>query len=353
MQKIRVGIIGCGVIAPTHAECYRKIAGVELAWACDLIEDKARALADKYQIEKVTVDYRDVMADPSVTCVSVCTDHASHAPISVAALKAGKHVLCEKALTSSTKGLNAMMAAHRQRPKLVFEGVFQHRFDALYRHVKSLIEKRTFGTILTAAVQVRCKRTNEYYRTAKWRGTWAEEGGAVLINQAIHYIDVLVWIMGGVDSVCGVYDNLTHKGVIETEDTATAALRFRCGAVGTIEATCSSHLDWEPTISIHGAEGSIDLRGDQPIKVVFQDKAKEETVRAELVSAVNTPGELLGKSYYGTGHPAQIEDFVSAIREKRKPHIPAASARHTVDVVLAIFQSHRKGRWVKIPAPGR
>ena len=155
--------------------------------------------------------------------------------------------------------------------------------------------------------------------------------------------------MGGVDSVCGVYANLTHKGVIETEDTATAALRFRCGAVGTIEATCSSHLNWEPTISIHGSEGSIDLRGDQPIKVVFADKAKEKAVKAELAAAVNTPGELFGKSYYGTGHPAQIEDFVSAIREKRKPLIPAALARHTVDVVLGIFQSHRSRKWVKLP----
>jgi len=349
MQKIRVGIIGCGVVAPSHVKCYRKIEGVELAWACDLIKKKAKALAQKYQIEKVTADYRDVMADPDVTCVSVCTDHASHAPITVAALKAGKHVLCEKALAASTKGLNAMMAAHRRQPRLVFAGVFQHHFDAIYRHMQSLVKMNAFGTILTAAVQVRCKRTNAYYQADKWRGTWAKEGGAVLINQAIHYIDILVWIMGGVDSVCGVYANLTHKGVIETEDTATAALRFRCGAVGTIEATCSSHLNWEPTISIHGSEGSIDLRGDQPIKVIFADKAREKAVKAELAAAVNTPGELLGKSYYGTGHPAQIEDFVSAIREKRKPLIPAALARHTVDVVLGIFQSHRSRKWVKIP----
>jgi len=322
---------------------------VELAWACDLVEDKARRLAEKYTIERFTTDYRDVLADPSVTCVAVCTDHASHAPITVAALKAGKHVLCEKALAATAKGMATMLAAHRRRPGLVFEGVFQHRFDAINRHLKALVEKKAFGQVLTAGVQVRCKRTNEYYNGDAWRGTWAKEGGAVLINQAIHYIDLLVWIMGGVESVSGVYDNLTHQDAMETEDTATAAVRFRCGGLGTIEATSSSHLDWETTLSIHGTEGSIDVRDDRPLKVACLDKARETAIQAELAAALSAPGELLGKSYYGTGHPAQIEDFVAAIRGKRKPFVSAASARHTVDVVLALYESHRRGKRVSVP----
>jgi predicted dehydrogenase len=244
-----------------------------------------------------------------------------------------------------------MLAAHRRRPRLVFEGVFQHRFDALYRYVKGLVQAGAFGTLLTAAVQVRCRRTAEYYRADAWRGTWAREGGAVLINQAIHFIDLLVWLMGGVRAVCGTYTNLTHRRVIETEDTAAGALRFRNGAVGTLEATCSSHLGWEPTLSFHGSEGSLDLRGNQPLKVAFADPRLEKKIRAGLAAALKEPGKLFGKSYYGTGHPAQIADFVAAIRNRRRPTIPAASARHTVDVVLALYESHRTGRWM--PVAGR
>ncbi|MCX6992736.1 MAG: Gfo/Idh/MocA family oxidoreductase [Kiritimatiellaeota bacterium] len=348
MNKIRIGIIGCGVIAPGHLASYRKLADVELAWACDLVEAKARQMAAEYNIARITTDFRKVLQDKSVTGVSICTDHASHAPLTVAALKAGKHVLCEKALSSTTAKMNAMMAAHAKHPELVFAGVFQHRFDPVARYVKRLVDEGTFGTILTAGIQVRCLRTNAYYQGDAWRGTWAGEGGSVLINQAIHFIDAIAWIMGGVESVCGTCGNLTHQGVIETEDTATAALRFKSGALGTIEATCSSHFDWETTLSIHGVAGSVEVRNNKPVKIVFGDKALMERVQAEMTAIIDKPALNVGKSYYGTGHPAQIADFVDAIRSHRLPFIPAASARHTVEIVLAIYKSHRTGRRVVV-----
>jgi len=154
-QKIRVGIIGCGVIAPTHADGFRRQKGVELAWACDLARDKAQKLADAFGIPGVTTDYKQVMADKTVNCIAVCTDHASHVPITVAALKAGKHVLCEKALAASEEGLNSMFAEHARHPSLVFGGVFQHRFEPVNRCLKRMVEQGVFGTILTAGVQVR------------------------------------------------------------------------------------------------------------------------------------------------------------------------------------------------------
>lgn len=344
MNKIRIGIIGCGVVAPMHLASYRKLADVELAWACDLVEAKARHMADTYGIEKTTTDFRQVLQDTSVAGVSICTDHASHAPLAVAALKAGKHVLCEKALSSTTAKMNAMLAAHAKHPALVFEGVFQHRFDPITRYLKRLVDEGTFGTILTAGMQVRCLRTNAYYQTDKWRGTWDMEGGSVLINQAIHFIDAIAWIMGGVESVCGTCANLAHQGVIETEDTATAALRFKSGSLGTIEATCASHFDWETTLLIHGVAGSVEVRDDKPIKIVFGDKALTERVQSEMAALAKGPALNIGKGYYGQGHPAQIADFVDAIRSNRPPFIPAASARHAVEIVLAIYKSHRTGR---------
>ena len=346
-KKIKCGVIGCGIVAPSHVQGYQLLDNVAVTWACDIVEEKARALAAKHGIPRVTADYTEVLRDAEVDCISVCTDHASHAPITAAALAAGKHVLCEKALAANAAGLDRMFAAHAKHPELVFSGVFQHRFDAVFQQVKRLVEQGAFGTILTAAVQVRCLRTNDYYRADQWRGTWAHEGGAVLINQAIHFIDALVWIMGGVAALCGTYSNLTHGDAIETEDTAVATLRFGCGALGTLEATCSSHLGWEHTLSIHGSHGSLDLRDGTPLKVAFDDAAAGQRISAELAACREQQAARADKLHYGASHPTQIADFIEAIQERRAPFVSALSARHTVEVVLAIYESHRRGCWVR------
>ena len=347
-RKLRVGIVGCGVIAPLHAESYRLADGVEITWACDLVEEKARRLAEKYGIAHVTTDYREVTAAADVDCISVCTDHASHSPITVAALDDGKHVLCEKALAASPAGLDAMFAAHARRPELAFGGVFQHRFDQDVQLLKRLVEDGSLGDLLTAGVQIRCWRSPDYYRADRWRGTWAEEGGAVLINQAIHFIDALLWIVGGARAVNGVYANLTHGDSMETEDTAVATLKFAGGALGILEATCSSHLSWEPTLSLHGTRGSIDLRGGLPLKVRFTDEATAKRIEQELAECDRAMKVAAGKRHYGTTHPELIADFVEAIRTGRQPFVTAQSARHAVDVVLGIYQSHRSGSWVDL-----
>lgn len=348
-KPIKCGIIGCGVIAPTHALCYRQLEDVQVAWACDLVEAKARRLAERFEIPRVTTDYRQVFADPEVDLVSVCTDHASHSPLAVAALEAGKHVVCEKALAASHRGLTAMIEAHRRFPKQVFAGIFQHRHDPINQYLKRLIEEGAFGTILTAGVQMRCLRTPDYYNADEWRGTWAHEGGAVLINQAIHYIDLLQWTMGGVAAVSGTFANLTHRESMETEDTAVASLRFRNGALGTLDATCSSNLDWEPTLSYHGSEGSLDLRHDRIMKVSFRNQELGARIAKDIATITDVPPPPPGKLYYGSGHPAQLADVVAAVREGRAPFVTAESARHTVDLVLSIYESHRKQTWIELP----
>jgi len=347
-RKLKIGIIGCGVIAPVHAESYGLLDNVEIAWACDLVEEKARRLAEKYKIRNVTTDYAEVLADEGVDGISVCTDHAGHSPITVAALEAGKHVLCEKALAADSEGLETMLAAHAKRPELVFSGVFQHRFDRNIQLLKRLVNEQALGTLLTVGTQIRCRRTADYYRADLWRGTWAKEGGGVLINQAIHFIDALLWITGGAKAVSGAFANLTHGDSMETEDTAVAALRMNCGALGTIEATCSSHIAWEPTISLHGSEGSIELRGGQGLKVCFADQDLCHRVERELAECYNENHVALGKRYYGTTHAEQIADFVAAVSSGGRPFVTASSARHAVDVVLGIYRSHRAGGWVDV-----
>src|SRR5678815_5258167 len=163
MDPVRAAIIGCGVVAPDHAKSYQAIEGVSLAFSCDLSRDKAARLADRFAIAKAVTDYREVLDDPSVTCVSICTDHASHSRIAVDALRAGKHVLCEKALAASAEGLDAMIAEARHRPELVFAGVFQHRFDGVHRVVKNLVDAGALGRMLVGTAHLSCLRTDAYY----------------------------------------------------------------------------------------------------------------------------------------------------------------------------------------------
>ncbi len=348
-RPLTCGIIGCGVIAPTHARALQAAGDIDIRWACDLESSKAEALSREFAVPKITADYRDVLADAEVDFVCVCTDHAAHVPVAVDALEAGRDVLCEKALASDADGVQTLIRAHEAHPERVFGVVFQHRLDPVNRLVKELVDTGALGRILTAGVQLRCRRTDAYYLGDDWRGTWQQEGGAVLINQAIHFTDLLIWFMGPGDSLCGTYANLTHEDSMETEDTAAALLRFPSLAIGSIEATCSSHLHWEGTVAIHGTEGSLEIRNDKPVKIEFRDPEQTEAVRERFATChAQAADAALGKTYYGTGHAALVAEFADAVRERRKPFVTVRSAAHTMDAVLGIYRSHKHDGWVQL-----
>lgn len=347
-SEIQTGIVGCGVIGPVHAECYQQIPGLRLTWACDLKPERAAAMARKYGIPKTTTSVAEMLADPSLDAVSICTDHASHAGLAEAALRAGKHVLCEKALASHPESLRRLRQVAAERPDLVAAGVLQHRFDEVYRYVRKSILEGKFGRMLTASLHVLCFRGREYYLSDPWRGTWAEEGGSLMINQAIHFVDTLQWVMGGVEAVCGAWANLGHEGVIETEDTASACLRFRSGALGSVTATSCSHLGWEPTLQFTGTEGTLELRNAQLHRIDFRDKELESLLEREIRGLREAESVGAAKVYYGTSHPVQLLDFVAAIREGRPPFVSFADACEPVEIVLALYRSQGSGSWVDL-----
>lgn len=342
MKKLRVAVIGCGVIGPLHLECFKQLDFVDIAWVCDLRPERAKSAAEKYGAEKWTVDATEIFADPDVQAVSICTDHASHADLAIAALDAGQDVLCEKALAQNRTHLDRILQAARRHPERIVAGVFQHRFDPVNRELHAIIAEGLLGTLLTASAQLRCFRSNEYYQADAWRGTWAFEGGSTLINQAIHFIDQLLWLTGGAESAVAMIDNRTHQNVIETEDTAAAVLKLRCGALGIIEATSSSNINWEFTLSFHGDKGAIEIRNDKPHKVDFADKTVEAAVKARLDEAVAPKPVAVGKTYYGTGHLAQLADFAEAVRDRRPPFVTVESAAETLRTVFDIYDSARR-----------
>lgn len=340
---IKIGIIGCGVIAPTHIQSYQRLPEVEVVALCDLIPEKAEALAEKFSIPGIFTDFRKLLQEPSIDAVSICTDHESHTAIAIAALQAGKHVLCEKSLASNKENLAMMVEEAAKHPDLVASGVFQHRFDPSYLYLKELLEEKTFGTILTADLSVMCLRTKEYYEADSWRGTWAKEGGALLINQAIHFIDMISWVMGGVKSLSGAWSNLAHQGIIECEDTASVSLLYRNGALGTITASSASPLNWEPVMTFNGTKGSLSLINGKLDKVRLpgnEEKAEEIRKRFQLLSE-EPP---ISKSYYGSGHPQMLNNFAEAVKAKDPGllQVPFASAAHAPHIVLSIYESHNK-----------
>ena len=348
-KKVRVAVIGCGVISELHLRCYAHNPAADVVAVCDLVPERARrAAAERAPGARWTTRAAEVFAAPDVDAVSICTDHASHCRLACAALAAGKHVLCEKSLARSAGDLRRMLAAAAARPDLVAAGVFQHRFEPLPRVVRDLVAGGAFGRLLTATGSLHTLRGNGYFEADAWRGTKKGEGGSVLINQSIHYFDLLLWIAGGADAARAFSANLGHRGVIETEDTVSVALRMRNGALGSFVATNAGMDQWKSALAFQGTAGSVEIRDDALFSLVLADKAAERRVRARIDKALATGAKLFpkGRDYYGPGHQAQIDDFVRAVRTGGRPFVTFADAAESDAMVFAAYASAAR------PAPG-
>lgn len=337
---VKVGIIGCGVIAPTHIEGYQLLPDVEVVHISDLIPERMTEKGEKYNIAKRSVDYRDLLADPEVQLVSVCTDHASHAQIVVDALAAGKHVVCEKSLGRVPEDLDRMVEAAAQHPELVASGIFQHRFEPHNIRMKKMIADGAFGKILMVNLNFRCLRTNAYYTKDAWRGTMAGEGGGILINQAIHHMDQLRFLFGNVKYVTAQCANMTHQGVIEVEDTAVFTMEFENGFNGVVSATNSSPVTWCSDLRIDGDLAAMNYINENCEMVFSADKEREKMIKDTLADE-REEASVSGKSYYGSGHAAQLQDVVEAVRDGRAPGLSLADAASTAALVMAVYESAR------------
>ncbi|MBE6359736.1 MAG: Gfo/Idh/MocA family oxidoreductase [Lentisphaerae bacterium] len=342
---IKCGIIGCGVIAPTHLAGYQQIPEAQVCFFCDLIKERAEKLAENVPGAKIFTDYREMLKDPELAAVSICTDHASHAAIFTDALNAGKHVICEKVPGRTPDDLAKMTAAAAAHPEVVASGIFQHRFNASNIALRKLIAEKKFGKLLTVNLNFSCLRTDEYYQKDPWRGTVAGEGGGVLINQAIHFMDQLRFLFGDIRKVAASSANLTHQGVIEVEDTVSFTAEFADGLFLTGNATNSAFARWRSALTISGTEAQVEFIDEKLSFLAAATPEKEEEIRAALNGA-GKDETVHGKAYYGTGHTAQLADFISAITEKRLPEVTLAEAAKSAAFVFSIYEAAAKGTWV-------
>jgi UDP-N-acetyl-2-amino-2-deoxyglucuronate dehydrogenase len=349
MKPLGFGIVGCGMIANFHAEAIKRIRGTKLV-AC---YDSIPAAADRYAGANPGVTpyhkLEELLKNPAVDIVTICTPSGAHMDPAVQAANAGKHVVVEKPMEITLARCDAILNAC-QKNGVQLCPIFPSRFSPANIALKEAIEDGRFGKLTLGDTYVKWWRTQQYYDQGGWRGTWALDGGGAYMNQAIHNVDLLYWFMGDVAEVCGVTSTLAHER-IEVEDVGAAALKFKNGALGVIEATTSAWPGLLKKTEIHGTEGTVIVEQDDILMWQFaKTKAKDKALLDKFAKRVGgTGGASDPKAISYVGHMEQLKDFVKAIQSGRPPKITGNEGRKAVEIILAIYQSSWTGKRVRLP----
>lgn len=329
------------MIAPYHARAVSYHPEAELVAISDVMTDKARRLADEYGIPHVYADYAELLRRDDIDVVSVCVPNGMHAEVAVAAAGAGKHILCEKPLDITSDNMSRMIAAVRKNG-VKLGCVFQRRVMPSAVAARQAIAEGKLGKLVLGDAYLKYYRDADYYKSAGWRGTWKWDGGGALMNQGVHGIDVIQYLMGGAASVFAYAAPLLHD--IEVEDTAVAVLKYRNGAFGVIQGATTVYPAQETRFELHGEKGTI-IIADSGIK---QWKMLDSDEAAPQVGALATMGRTNPEDIASDGHYIFVDDMVHAVKEDREPMVNGEEARKSVDLVLAVYESARTGKEVHL-----
>jgi len=349
-EKIRYALIGCGRIAPNHiAAALANADRLQISALCDVIPERMEAvLAQLPSGEHTTVrrytDYRQMLSEMKPHLCALSTESGKHAAIGLDVIEAGSNIIIEKPISLSIGDARALVeAARRKGVKLC--ACHQNRFNKSIQKIRAAVDGRRFGRMLHSAVHVRWFRDESYYRQAPWRGTWAQDGGT-LMNQCIHSIDLLRWLMGDdVDEVTAYTDNQVH-GFMEAEDIGLALIRFQSGAYGIIEGTVNVYpQNLEETLYLFGQDGTVKA-GGKSVNTIEEWKFRDELDDPDVVKtefSENPP------NVYGFGHTPLYADVIDAILYDRKPYIDGEAGLRALELVLAIYRSAAECCSVKLP----
>ncbi len=340
-------MIGCGRISPNHiAAILNNKNDFRLAAVCDIKKEAAEALLARFDLKGVPIftDHRELLGKARPDLTSVATPSGTHAAIALDCLRAGCHTIVEKPISLSLADADALIAA-AEKADVRLCACHQNRFNKSIRRIRKALEAGRFGKLYHGAAHIRWNRGASYYRQAPWRGTWAQDGGA-LMNQCIHNIDLLRWMMGDeVTEVMAYTDRLAHP-YIEAEDLGLALVKFAGGAYGLIEGTTNVYpRNLEETLYLFGEKGTVKAGGKSVNRIEewrFADgKDDPETVKAEF--AEEPP------NVYGFGHTPLYADVADAVEHHRAPLVDGRAGRRALELVLAIYQSAAKGAPVRLP----
>ena len=348
-----IALIGCGRIGNNHIDGFTDNADkLKLTALCDPVTENARDRESWYKKKipgadiAIYADYREMLSKQKPDIVSIATESGKHCEIAINCLEAGCHVICEKPMTLSTKDADKMILAARKNNRKL--GVcFQNRFNAPVRKLRAAVETGRFGRIFHGMVQVRWSRNDAYYKEAPWRGTWEQDGGT-LMNQCIHGIDLLQWMMGE-DAVRVHAQTRRFLRPIEAEDFGAAIVEFKSGALGIIEGCADIYpTNLNETLSVFGEKGSVVIGGLSVNKTETWRFADADTI-GDTEEKVLGENENDPSTLYGLGHTPLFKDFINAVENDRKPAISGEDGRKAVEIILAIYKSQKTGSSVDLP----
>lgn len=342
MSKIlNFAIIGCGVIAPCHADAITNLEEAKLYAVCDIINEKANNFAKRYGIDKVYYDYKEMLKDPEIDIVCVCTPSGMHGEMSIAAAQAGKHIVCEKPMEITNEKNQAIIDAVRKYG-VKMQCIFQRRTMSAAIAAKSAIAEGKLGKIVLASAYLKYYRDQAYYDSAGWRGTWDLDGGGALMNQGVHGIDLLTWMVGEkVESLFAKAGTLARK--IEVEDTSVAIFQFSGGGFGIIEGATTVYPGLETKFEIHGEYGTIIFTDSGIEKWEFLREPVPMPKASEGLGGASDPAKISS-----AGHFILLSDLVKAINENREPMIPPEEGKKAVSIIRAIYKSSQERKEVEV-----
>ena len=342
------GIIGCGMIARFHARAIADVPGAKLVAAFDTVPAAADRLAEATGC-KAYHDLHQMLADNDVEVVTVGTPSGAHLEPAVAAARAGKHLIVEKPLEITLRRCDKIIA-ECEKAGVVLSTVFPSRFHDSSVEMKRAVAQGRFGRLTVGDAIVKWYRTQGYYDSGQWRGTWELDGGGALMNQAIHSVDLLCWLMGPVAEIRARTALLAHQR-IAVEDVAMATLQFENGALGVIEASTAIYPGYLKRIEIHGSAGSAVMEEEDLIKWDFARKRKrDETIHRKMAERVSGGGGAADPAAIGHhGHTRQFRDVLKAIKTGTTPLVDGPEGRRSVEIILGIYKAAETGRAVKLP----
>lgn len=344
---MKYALIGCGRIAVNHMKAAIN-NDLEIVAVCDVLPEKMEGILEKYDLqENVTIkrytDYKEMIGAERPDLVSIATESGIHAEIALYCIDNNVNVIIEKPMAMSIEDADKIIALAKEKNVKV-SACHQNRFNIAVQELRKAIEAGRFGKLSHGSIHVRWNRNKGYYDQASWRGTWAQDGGA-LMNQCIHGIDLLRWMMGDeIEEIYGATRQQFHD-YLEAEDVGMAVIKFKNGAIGTIEGTTNVYpKNLEETLYLFGEKGTVKIGGTSTNNIdvwEFADETKEDQLNKGLQEQTS--------NVYGNGHTSLFADVIDAIKNDRPPYVDAIAGRNALEVVLAIYKSQKIGQSIKLP----
>lgn len=345
-MSLNYAIIGCGRISPNHIAAAQE-NGLNIVALCDVVESKMDATIQQFNLKSDIskyIDYQEMLDSENIDLIAICTESGKHGQIALDCIEAGVNLIIEKPIALSLEEADLIIKKAKEKNVKV-SACHQNRFNKSIQKIREAVEAGRFGKLMHGTAHVRWNRGKDYYTQAPWRGTWEQDGGA-LMNQCIHNIDLLRWMMGGdIVEVVGMTDNLVHD-FIEAEDLGMALVKFSNGSYGIIEGTTNIYpKNLEETLYLFGETGTVKAGG----------KSVNLIEEWQFADKLDNPEEVKEKYHenpptvYGFGHNPLYADVIEAIKNDRDPYVTAQDGRNALELVLAIYKSAAEGKSVKLP----